>query len=69
MKKMTSSKAKVYAKRLLDLERKRDKAQDKKEKESYELKILDIVDEICEEYESTAIYKVDEEVYSLAKKS
>lgn len=68
MKKMTLTKAKFYAKKIFDLEQKLEDIP-QEEKENIELKIVDIVDEICEGYEPTAIYKVDEEVQILAKKS
>ena len=66
MKKMTSSKAKAYAKRLYDLENRIEKSTDREELKELTIKINNIVDNIVEEYEPTAMYKIDEEVYKLA---
>lgn len=69
MKKMVLAKAKYYAKKIYDLEQELNKTKDLEETKEIMSKIQDIVDEICEIYEPTAMYKVDEQVYELDKKN
>ncbi len=69
MKKMVLAKAKLYAKKIYDLEQELNTTKDLKETNKIMSKIQDIVDEICEVYEPTAMYKVDEQVYELDKKN
>ena len=67
MKKMTLSKAKFYAKQILNYENELSNTQNKEEISEIQNKITEIVDTIVDQYESTAMYKVDEAVYSLMK--
>ena len=69
MKKMVLAKAKYYAKKIYDLEQELNTTKDLEETKEIMSKIQDIVDEICEIYEPTAMYKVDEQVYELDKKN
>lgn len=69
MKKMVLAKAKFYAKKIYDLEQELNTTKDLEETKEIMSKIQDIVDEICEIYEPTAMYKVDEQVYELDKKN
>lgn len=69
MKKMTLSKAKNYAQKIYKLEL---KLRDIKETDSViqiTTEIQNIVDEICENFEPVAMYKVDEQVYEIEKKN
>lgn len=68
MKKMTPSKAKFYANQILSYENELSKTQDKQKTFEIQDKITEIVDTIVEQYEPTAMYKVDEAVYSIIKK-
>lgn len=68
MKKLTSSKAKLYAQRLYSLEKELEKTLEKTKLTEITIKINNIVDEIVENYDHTAMYKVDDEVYKLASK-
>ena len=68
MKKLTSSKAKLYAQRLYTLEKELKKTSDKTKINDITIKINNIVDEIVENYDHTAMYRVDDEVYKLAAK-
>ena len=68
MKKMTSSKAKFYAKQILNYENELSNTRNKEKIFEIQDKITEIVDTIVEQYEPTAMYKVDEAVYSLMKK-
>lgn len=69
MKKMVLAKAKYYAKKIYDLEQELNTTKDLEETKEIMSKIQDVVDEICEIYEPTAMYKVDEQVYELDKKN
>lgn len=69
MKKMVLAKAKLYAKKIYDLEKQLNETKNLEETKEIMSKIQDIVDEICEVYEPTAMYKVDEQVYELDKKN
>ena len=68
MKKMVMAKAKLYAKKIYDLEQKLNKTKDLKETKELMNKIQDIVDDVCENYEPTAMYKIDEQIYELDKR-
>lgn len=68
MKKMVLAKAKFYAKKIYDLEKQLNETKNLEETKEIMSKIQDIVDEICETYEPTAMYKIDEQVYELEKK-
>ena len=68
MKKMVLAKAKFYAKKIYDLEKKLEKTKDLEETKKIMEQIQDIVDEVCESYEPTAMYKIDEQVFELEKK-
>lgn len=67
MKKMLMTKAKEYARQLLNLEESLSSSTDKKEQIKIQNKIESIVDEVCEIYEPTAMYKIDEQMYILEK--
>lgn len=68
MKKMLTTKAIMYAKKLWVLEKKlEDPNIDNKRKKELQKNIEDIIDEVCENYEPTAMYKIDEQVYILEK--
>ena len=69
MKKMVLAKAKFYAKKIYDLEQELNTTKDLEETKEIMSKIQDILDEIHEIYEPTAMYKVDEQVYELDKKN
>lgn len=68
MKKMFLAKAKFYAKKIYDLEKQLNETKNLEKTKEIMSKIQDIVDEICETYEPTAMYKIDEQVYELEKK-
>ena len=65
MKRMVLAKAKFYAKKIYDLEQEMQKTKDLEETKEIMNKIQDIVDEVCENYEPTAMYKIDEQVFEL----
>lgn len=68
MKKMLTPKAIEYAKKILTLESIiGDLDTDLNRKKEAQSAIEKIIDEICETYEPTAIYKVDEQIYALEK--
>ena len=69
MKKMVLAKAKFYAKKIYDLEQELNITKDLEKTKEIMSKIQDVVDEICETYEPTAMYKVDEQVYELDRKN
>ena len=69
MKKMVLAKAKYYAKKIYDLEQELNATKDLEKTKEIMSKIQDVVDEICETYEPTAMYKVDEQIYELDKKN
>ena len=69
MKRMVLAKAKFYAKKIYDLEQEMQKTKDLEETKEIMNKIQDIVDEVCENYEPTAMYKIDEQVFELDKKN
>lgn len=69
MKKMVLAKAKFYAKKIYDLEQKLKQTKDLEETKVLMNKIQDVVDEVCEIYEPTAMYKIDEQVYELDKRN
>lgn len=69
MKKMVLAKAKFYAKKIYDLEQEMNKTKDLEKTKELMTKIQDIVDEVCEKYEPTAMYKIDEQVFELEKKN
>lgn len=69
MKKMVLAKAKFYAKKIYDLEQEMNKTKDLEKTKELMTKIQDIVDEVCEKYEPTAMYKIDEQVFELEKKT
>lgn len=69
MKKMTLSKAKYYAQKIYNLEL---KLKDTTEMDSVlqiTTEIQNIVDEVCENFEPVAMYKIDEQVYEIEKKN
>lgn len=69
MKKMLTTKAISYAQRILNLERV--VADEKSTKESVmeaQIAIEKIIDEVCDTYEPTAMYKIDEQIEILEKK-
>lgn len=68
MKKMVLSKAKYYAQKIYNLEQSLQKATEKEEINKIASNIQDIVDEICENFEPTAMYKVDEQIYEIDRK-
>lgn len=68
MKKMLTTKAIEYAKRILVLENIiGNKDTDIERKKEAQISIERIIDEICETYEPTAMYKVDEQIYIIEK--
>ena len=69
MKKMVLAKAKFYAKKIYDLEQELNKTKDLEKKKELMNSIQDVVDEVCENYEPTAMYKIDEQIYELDKKN
>ena len=69
MKKMVLAKAKFYAKKIYDLEQEMNKTKDLEKTNELMNKIQDVVDEVCENYEPTAMYKIDEQIYELDKKN
>lgn len=70
MKKMLTTKAIAYAKKILNLERVlQDENSSKERQEEAMLSIQKIIDEICENFEPSAMYKVDEQIEILEKRS
>ena len=68
MKKMLTTKAIAYAKKILNLESilKDSNTTTERFREAQQ-SIEKIIDEVCEIYEPTAMYKIDEQIYILEK--
>ena len=65
---MLTTKAIAYAKKILILEHKLNNADiTKEEQDKVQLAIENIIDEVCETYEPTAMYKIDEQISILEK--
>lgn len=68
MKKMLTTKALGYAKKILNLERVIEDTNSTKERvREAQIAIEKIIDEVCDIYEPTAIYKIDEQIELLEK--
>ena len=68
MKKMLTTKAIAYAKKILNLESilKDSNTTTERFREAQQ-NIEKIIDEVCQIYEPTAMYKIDEQIYILEK--
>ena len=68
MKKMLTTKAIGYAKKILNLERVIADVNSTRERvQEAQIAIEKIIDEVCEKYEPTAMYKIDEQIELLEK--